>query len=128
MAGSVSISKPNRSEASLQPQLLKKRVSEFRLNITREVRMSQLRLETPSLDDGFDMDPLPLRCAGVCGPLLSASLLPISIAAFRGTLVVTRQPHRDHDSPTIARAVHPPLAPSTSHLTCILVAIPADIL
>ena len=33
MAGSVSISKPNRSETSLQPQLLKKNVSEFRLNI-----------------------------------------------------------------------------------------------
>jgi len=48
MAGSLSISKPNRSEASQQPQLLKKSVSEFRLNITREVRMSQLRLETPS--------------------------------------------------------------------------------
>jgi len=47
MAGSVSISKPNRSEASLQPQLLNKIVSEFRLNIMREVRMSQLRLETP---------------------------------------------------------------------------------
>jgi len=49
MAGSVSISKPNRSEASLQPQLLNKSVSEFRLNITREVRMSQLRLETPNM-------------------------------------------------------------------------------
>jgi len=49
MAGSVSISKQNRSEASLQPQLLKKRVSEFRLNIMREVRMRQLRLETPNL-------------------------------------------------------------------------------
>jgi len=48
MAGSVSISKPNRSEASLQPELLKKSVSEFRLNITREVRMRRLRLETPS--------------------------------------------------------------------------------
>jgi len=45
---SVSISEPNRSEASLQPQLLKKSVSEFRLNSTREIRMSQLRLETPS--------------------------------------------------------------------------------
>jgi len=52
MAGSVSISKPNRSEASLQPHLLKKSVSEFRLNITREVRMSQLRLETPRLNVG----------------------------------------------------------------------------
>jgi len=52
MAGSVSISKPNRSEASLEPQLFRKSVREFRLKITREVRMSQLRLENPSTNPG----------------------------------------------------------------------------
>jgi len=50
MAGSVSFSKPNGSEASLEPQLFRKSVREFRLKITREVRMNQLRLENPNSD------------------------------------------------------------------------------
>jgi len=49
MARSVSLARPDRRETSVEPQLFKKSVSEFRLKSTREVRMNQLRLESPSV-------------------------------------------------------------------------------